>query len=56
MVFLENHKTFRNVGTLEQFVELTESMTDSAFKTADTKMNLNARIEALRARQQPMFD
>ena len=56
VVFLDRDKSFRNVGTVDQFVELTESMTDSAFKTANAKMNLSARIETLRAKQQPMFD
>jgi len=56
VVFLDKEKTFHTVGTVEQLIVLTECMTEAALRTADAKMNLNARIESLRARQQPMFD
>lgn len=56
VVFLDKDKAFRNAGTVDQLIELTACTTEAAFKAADAKMTLNARIESLRASQQPMFD
>lgn len=56
VVFVNKDKVFRNVGSVEQLSDLTGRMSEPAFKAADEKIKLSARIESLRARQQPMFD
>ena len=55
VVFINKHKTFKTVSTVEQLENLLGCMSEGAKRKADEKMRITQRIEAMRHQQGQMF-
>lgn len=55
VVFVNKEKSFKNIGDIDQFEHLLESMSESARQKAEDKLRLFSKLDALKHEQSRMF-